>query len=290
MNVLQDYLKNKGTNLITQTISSADNRFHSHVFFEIFYITSKSILHEVNGLKKTLYPGDICFLRPGDVHTFHRHQDDDCSHRDILLAVNLVQKTCNFLDPSLYNVLTSSTQPFIFRLSQLEFNNLEEYFTGFSNLQAISMQINISHYENFLATFLFHILLSNLQNHNSVNTPQLLKDIIEELNNNANFVKSLGEILDGFHYNKSYISRIFKKHIGITVSKYFINSRIFYSSKLLRLTQSSIAEIAILSGFDTITYYNRMFKKQFGLTPTEYRRSFTIPIPASEKAPKNLNN
>ena len=160
MNVLQDYLKNKGVQLLTQTINSADDRLHSHLFFEIFYITSKSVLHEVNGRKSTLSVGDICFMRPGDSHIFRRERGNDSTHRDVLISADLAQRACDFLDDTFYKIIFSADRPFTFKLSQEEFNRFNEELSDFSRLQASSVDIDLSYREKYLAVMLFHSLLS----------------------------------------------------------------------------------------------------------------------------------
>lgn len=285
MNVLQNYLKNNGVQVMTQRIDSADDKYHSHLFFEIFYIATKSIVHEVNGEKKLLSVGDVYFLRPGDNHTFHREFGNTCEHRDILLAGELVKKACEYLDDSFYNILTSSKQPFSFKLSQTEFNTLESEFSSFSELQTTAVGVNLSSRENFLAVLILNMLLQRLQNYHTANYPDWLQNLIAQLNDKDNFVKQPNEIVENINYNNCYISRAFTKHVGITLSQYFINAKLFYSLKLLRFTQMSISEVAISSGFATITYYNRVFKKQFGLSPSEYRNN---QVRKNDTPPKNL--
>ena len=273
MFVIQNFLKSSGFNLMTQTTDSADDRYHSHSFFEVFYVTSGSILHEVNGIKTMLSTGDICFLRPGDSHIFHREKNNTSVHRDILISGTLLEKACNFLSPNFYRIFTSSAQPFTFRLPQEDLYFLDEKLTTFSNLQAVSLGIDLSSHENYLAVLILNMLLNKLENHQTYKYPQWIQDLVGKLNDNANFTYTLTEIIDEIPYNKSYISRVFTKHVGMTVSQYFISSRVLYSIKLLKFTQMPISNIATASGFSTITYYNRVFKKQFGVTPSEYRRS-----------------
>ena len=283
MNILQNYLQMKGVQLMTQKTDNNDDRYHSHLFFEIFYIVSGSIEHEVNDERSLLSLGDICFLRPGDNHTFHREFGNNCEHRDILLSTELVKRTCDFLDETFLNVLTSSKQPFSFKLSQAEYNTLEAEFTAFSDLQATAIGVDLSAKENYLAVVLFNMIISRLQNYNAKNLPDWLQRLITQLNDKDNFVKQINEILEGISYNQCYISRAFSKHIGMTISQYFNNAKIFYSVKLLRFSQMSISEIAISSGFDSITYYNRVFKKHFGVSPTEYRNNVVKASPKGAK-------
>lgn len=278
MKVLQDYLKIQNVQMQTQTVDRDDNAYHSHVFYEIFFICSGTIEHKVNGETSTLSVGDICFMRPGDSHTFLRSPDNLCEHRDILISTSLFKSACDYLSPSFFDEIHSAKQPHIFRLSQSEFNALENDYIMFSNMVITSPNDDLLPTENFLAIKLLYILLTRLRSQTSSNYPQWLKDLLLALNDKDNFTKSLNEITSSLHFNHSYLSRTFTKFIGTTMAKYFINSRLAYSVRLLQFTQMSIAQIAIESGFPTITYYNRCFKAAFGISPSNYRRNSTSNI------------
>ena len=65
---------------------------------------------------------------------------------------------------------------------------------------------------------------------------------------------------------------MFKKEIGITYSEYIISKRIAKAQFLLKNTTDTVINIAAISGFNNVTYFNRVFKKHLRLTPTEYRK------------------
>ena len=82
--------------VIVQIINSGDNYYHSHNFYELFYITGGSIKHSLNNITHELSIGDVVFLRPGDIHCFLREKGNSCSHRDIALTVPLYEKIAAF--------------------------------------------------------------------------------------------------------------------------------------------------------------------------------------------------
>ena len=61
---------------LVQLTGNGDRYYHSHDFYEIFYITSGKILHSLNNRTETLTLGDVRFLRPGDVHCFLREPEN----------------------------------------------------------------------------------------------------------------------------------------------------------------------------------------------------------------------
>ena len=66
--------------------------------------------------------------------------------------------------------------------------------------------------------------------------------------------------------------RFFKSKTGKTLKNYIMDMRIGYACKLLSLDNMNISQISTECGFDTISHFNKSFKKNTGFTPTEYRR------------------
>lgn len=71
--------------------------------------------------------------------------------------------------------------------------------------------------------------------------------------------------------SQQYLCKCFRKVTGRTIFDYIEQMRLQYSCYLLRTTQESITEIAMESGFNTVSYFNRIFKKYKGCTPRQYR-------------------
>ncbi|GGD52238.1 helix-turn-helix domain-containing protein [Paenibacillus nasutitermitis] len=73
------------------------------------------------------------------------------------------------------------------------------------------------------------------------------------------------------NYHPSYISRVFKKDVGVSFSDYLSNYRIEKAKYMLRHTNMKIADIAEKLRYSTASNFNRQFKKVVQLTPSRYR-------------------
>lgn len=69
----------------------------------------------------------------------------------------------------------------------------------------------------------------------------------------------------------SYFSALFRKHMGIGLKEYIGKVRIEESKRLLSATDYALVDIALAMGFSDQSYYAKVFKKQTGLTPSQYR-------------------
>ena len=86
---------------------------------------------------------------------------------------------------------------------------------------------------------------------------------------------SLDEIAAYAGMNKTYFCLFFKKHYGMSFTDYLNQKRMEMASAMLLKPDASIAEVAVACGYPTVTYFNRIFRKYKGVTPSEYRKSKT---------------
>lgn len=74
--------------------------------------------------------------------------------------------------------------------------------------------------------------------------------------------------------NPSYLSGLFKNEVGITLTEYVNKKRLKYSTTLLEATNLPIQEVAQKCGIPDIHYYTRLFKREYNITPREYRKMY----------------
>jgi YesN/AraC family two-component response regulator len=68
------------------------------------------------------------------------------------------------------------------------------------------------------------------------------------------------------------LSRIFKQQTGMNFVKYVVRCRLKRAQHLLLKTDKKIDEISEEIGYIDYRYFRNLFKKEFGLTPSEYRK------------------
>ncbi|WP_373238436.1 response regulator [Cohnella sp. REN36] len=83
----------------------------------------------------------------------------------------------------------------------------------------------------------------------------------------------LQTIADAVYVNSSYLSRLFHKETGETVTEAITKIRMEKARELLAKSEIKTQEIATMVGFDNPSYFSATFKKRFGLTPKAYRFS-----------------
>ncbi|HLI93182.1 MAG TPA: AraC family transcriptional regulator [Puia sp.] len=84
---------------------------------------------------------------------------------------------------------------------------------------------------------------------------------------------SLKEVAALINLSESAFCKFFKRTTGRTFSAYLTDIRIGHACHLLSESDETIAEIAYRSGFDSLTYFNRMFLRNKGVRPREFRKA-----------------
>jgi YesN/AraC family two-component response regulator len=91
--------------------------------------------------------------------------------------------------------------------------------------------------------------------------------IFNHLYENINH-KTLSKLLD---LSPNYLSALFKKEVGMTLTEYIQTEKIKEAKKLISYSDTSISEICSLLNFNDQSYFTKLFKKYTGITPKQYR-------------------
>ena len=109
-----------------------------------------------------------------------------------------------------------------------------------------------------------------------IETKGYTNKIIEYVNANYNTISGLKDVADKFYVNKSYLCRLFKKETGMQFTTFLNKIKVRSAVNLLLTTNKSISEISYLVGFSTSAYFCNIFKKEYALTPHEYKKRHSL--------------
>lgn len=118
-------------------------------------------------------------------------------------------------------------------------------------------------------------LTKAVKNH-QLNTKGLSSPIIKVVNyiqNNNSQKISLEDLSNIANYSVGHLSKEFKKEVGMTISDYIQLIRCQKAKELLETTDAQISNISYIVGYEDNNYFVKVFKKQYGVTPSAYRKS-----------------
>jgi two-component system response regulator YesN len=84
---------------------------------------------------------------------------------------------------------------------------------------------------------------------------------------------SMDDIAQNVHLNPDYLTRIFKKEVGVSISRYIIYRKMDIAKRMLLETDESIGEIALKVGYYNYSSFNRIFTKFVNMSPQQFKNS-----------------
>ena len=110
------------------------------------------------------------------------------------------------------------------------------------------------------------------QSKTPISTDERMQKAIRYIQQNVNQHLTVGNVADYVGFSKSYFSAYFKKTLGFSVSAFILRCKLEEGRELLQYTDKSISTISEFLCFSSQSHFHTAFKKQFGITPSEYRK------------------
>ena len=102
---------------------------------------------------------------------------------------------------------------------------------------------------------------------------ELSLNILDIAENSVKAKATLTDIARHFGRSKSHVSHLFKSKTGKTVRAYCNELKLFTAQNLLRTTSLSVTEVGLEAGFEDTSYFVRLYREKYGVTPYQYRKS-----------------
>lgn len=244
----------KDRNLHTHLKAFEDVALHSHEFYEFLYVVKGSCIHVLNGKESEIKSGDFIFIPLGVSHTL-KNSTYDFIHRDIIIK------------PNYFNKL----------VSQYKFFKTDKIYQLNISVQDIDTSEYLCTYlkgdsdaEKIIVNYLLMLIYKSTTIHKKVEK-SWLTTLIAILKSPNYFSKDINSILDTFGYTKEHIRREFKKYQGESITDYWNRQKMKYAYNQMKNTDITIGEICEKINFENETYFYRLFKKTFNVTPKQIR-------------------
>jgi AraC-like DNA-binding protein len=243
---------------------------HNHTFYEFTIVTSGTCDHSIDGnAPSQLSRGDFYFITPKNKHQLSNLPDNH-QHRDFYVTAEKLEKICKLFSFDLMKELHQLCPVFRKRLTENQLASLEEKSTFFnSNLYTFSSEILDDIHTSIIVDFLGIILQTKYEKKTAL--PDWISTLVQKIDNGEFILSSVSEIIKTTGYAHGYVCRQFKKHVGHTLLSYNNEAKIKQSVSLLRT--NTVLQTASLLGWDNPKNYNIAFKKMFGVTPSQYKKT-----------------
>ncbi|MDN3524610.1 GlxA family transcriptional regulator [Halomonas sabkhae] len=103
--------------------------------------------------------------------------------------------------------------------------------------------------------------------------PQSLKNALELMSQNIDEPLSINELTTCVGVSRRQLERLFGRCLETTPARYYLELRLTRARQLLQQTNKNLADIAVSSGFVSISHFRRCFSQLFGVSPTCFRKT-----------------
>lgn len=237
---------------------------HSHLFLEMAYVFHGQCPHRVEGQDYLQKEGELIILPPGTHHDLHTEDDAWC------ITVKL--RTDYFVHLSIPE-LPMFSRPL--RFSCEKDPMLEAMFLFLFQQQETELPYRNQMMENTVVNIFTYIMQQYKDSLTMLTqTPAMDKNVLEMVTymyENYQTV-TLSSLAEQFHYNETYLSRMFHEQTGKTFSQALKEYRLSKAEELLLTTDWKLDRICDKIGYKDTRQFIRSFRELYGDTPEKYRK------------------
>ena len=250
---------------------------HWHNDMEIIYIKKGRGCIRVNLSPFLVQEGDIVIVLPGQLHSIEQYENFSMEYENIIFQLSMLmtaqKDTCtsNFFEPLLQQKIT---------LPNLCSTSCENYGILSGCLDALDEICRTASpgyhmaVKGQLFSFFFG-LISSLSAPLTVHQDKSLdrlKELLKHVETNYGQKITVDNAAAICGFSKSHFMKFFKHTMGISFIEYLNDYRLIMAARLLATSSDSVVSISEETGFENLSYFNRIFKRKFGCTPTQLRK------------------
>lgn len=237
---------------------------HYRGYYLIHYVIKGSGYFEVDGQKHFVEAGSIFIIHPKKLVTYY---SPDPKNTWSFCWVGFSGNNAQFF----LSEIGLDTDKYVYSLAK---NNIASVVLEcLSYIESVNSQVTQLTLNNYLLEVLNIIGNTILSVTKKNESDYLVEQAIQYIEYNYMNDISTTIIANFFSLDRTYFFRIFKRYTNISPSKYIISYRIKKATEFLKSNDYTISQIAAFVGINDIYYFSKLFKKEMGITPSQYRKT-----------------
>lgn len=250
--------------------------WHWHTEFEFVYVETGTVYFGISDKQFALSEGQGVFINSKILHRYFS-QEKAIVPNFVLMPVFLAPQDSLIYQKYVLPIMASPMDYQIFSQDipwQAQALSLMREITA-----AQEKTCDVELVSSYLIQKIWHILYQNTdvehmgkKENYSASSQARLQLMMQYIHQDFAYNISLSDIADQAKVSKSTALNLFQRYLGISPVTYLINYRLQEAAKLLASTEKKVTVISKDTGFDSVDYFCKAFKKYYKLTPTEYRK------------------
>ena len=234
---------------------------HTHEFYEVFLTLSGTVTHRINGKTQLLPEGSLVFIRPDDTHgyCYEDQKSKETAYVNLAFGRATAEQLFAYLSdgfPSDRLLFCEMPPTVLLSPSQKEllFSRICDLnLVHWNDKSAVRMRMRV------LLAELFSRYFCELPDAERQKMPSWLTRLRAEMERPEHFIAGLGRMVELSGKTREHLCRTFRKHCGITATEWINDLRINYAANLLVNSNTAIIDICFGCGFQSMSYFYRIF-------------------------------
>lgn len=255
---------------------------HWHSELEFIYLSCGEAVFTIDDEDISIKAGECIFVNSGQLHS-GISKTSNCSYFSVVFSVELLSNTLDACHQFFDGIITNKFE--VLHHFKPENSSQEKIITELKDIieeltdKNLAYELSVKGKLFCIFTTLFRnkLYTTTLNNHKDLVTAKkydTLKQILGCIYQNYSKKIKLTDIGEALNLTPQYLCKFFKEMTDTSIVEYINHYRIEKATSLLKISKLSITDIALECGFDNISYFNRVFKKQLNCTPTEFKSKF----------------
>ena len=259
--------------------------WHWHKEFEYIYVTGGTAQFLVADQNYILSAGDCLLINQNVLHRVKPYNNCECTYYSVVFHPSLFLNVSNPVIHSKYlEPISNSTHlnHYLLKSDERAADDIIALLRKIIHLneqcpfgyELITRSLFCELWVSALQGALRHESLLPIENTQAILDEDRVKKILTYIATHYMDQISLDDIASSVHISKSECCRCFKRRLSVTPFEYLIKYRIYSSAIMIAQStrRISVSETAIKVGFNSSSYFNKMFRKYIGCTPTQFRK------------------
>lgn len=257
-----------------------DELAHWHNSFELIEVVEGKFYCNVDGSEFLINKGNICIINRGRLHHIYTedHNAFKCRKKTIIFNPDYFIKDQNIYEKYILPLLEKDAFAHIqFNIKKgigLDINTLMKEIEALEDEKPIGYELEEY---SLIYKVIRYLYLAYQSSKQSIHTAydanvQIQRNMTSFIHEHFGSKIGLEDIAEAGQVSKSTCIRLFHKYTGKSPIDFLNSYRLQMSAEKLVATSEQITEIAYACGFGQPSYFNRLFLKEYNMTPNQYRK------------------
>lgn len=248
---------------------------HSHNYFEFYFFIEGDVSMQIGKQTYRVRSGDVMLIPPHVPHRLIIHSPKTPYRRFVFwISKEFYEHLSQLSSAYMYLIeYVDAHKDYLFQMDPVSFNTLQSKMIRLLEEMHAERFGKDEQIALYISDFILHINRLVYEKNEPKNQPlntSLYSNLVEYIEQHLDEDLTLERLADEFYVSKYHIAHVFKENVGLSIHQYITKKRLSLCQEAIR-AKMNISEVYHAYGFGDYSSFYRAFKKEFGISPKEFR-------------------